>query len=164
MDYLNLIKNKIHYNLSNLQKDIDKWRAKHQKVVFTNGCFDILHKGHIEYLAQAASLGDVFVIGLNSDTSVKRLKGENRPIIEEENRALMLAALQFVSKVVLFEEDTPLNLIEFIQPNVLIKGGDYTINQIIGADFVQSKGGEVLTIPFVSGYSTSNIIEKIKKL
>jgi len=163
MDYLNLIKNKIHYNLSNLQKDIDEWQAKHKKVVFTNGCFDILHKGHIEYLAQAASLGDIFVIGLNSDASVKRLKGENRPIIEEENRALMLAALQFVSKVVLFDEDTPLSLIEFIQPNILIKGGDYAINQIVGADFVQSKGGEILTIPFVSGYSTSNIIEKIKK-
>ncbi len=164
MDYLSLIKSKIHYNTQSLANEISHWRNTHSKVVFTNGCFDILHKGHIEYLAQAASLGDVFVIGLNSDASVSRLKGPDRPVIEQENRALALAALQFVSKVVLFEEDTPLNLIKFIQPDILVKGGDYDISTIVGADVVQAKGGKVLTIPFVSGYSTSNIIEKIKKL
>ena len=133
-------------------------RNEEYNVVFTNGCFDVLHRGHITYLAAARDLGDCLVVGLNSDASVKRLKGENRPINNEKDRALLLAALSFVDYIIIFEEDTPKNLIEQVQPDILVKGGDYKIEDIVGADFVQSHGGEVLTIEFVDGYSSTKII------
>ena len=130
-----------------------------QKIVFTNGCFDIIHLGHIQYLAQARELGDLLVVGLNTDLSVKRLKGESRPVNPEFARAMVLASLQFVDFVILFDEDTPLNLIHTISPDFLVKGGDYSIDQIVGADFVIEKGGKVITLPFVEGFSSSNIIQ-----
>lgn len=134
-----------------------------KKVVFTNGCFDILHRGHLEYLQAAADLGDILVVGLNSDASVKRLKGENRPINNQNDRAFALASLVFVDAVIIFDEDTPLELIQRVKPNVLVKGGDYSIGNIVGADFVKNIGGEVQVIPFVDGYSTTQIIEKMKE-
>ena len=134
-----------------------------KKIVFTNGCFDILHVGHVQYLREAAQLGDILVIGLNSDASIKRIKGEDRPINKEQDRAEILAALEFVDYVVLFEEDTPINLIKAIKPNVLVKGGDYKKENIVGWDFVEQNGGEVKTISFVEGKSTTNIINLIKK-
>ena len=136
--------------------------ALHQKkIVFTNGCFDILHVGHITYLAQARQHGDLLVVGLNTDDSVKRLKGPSRPINTQDARAKVLAALESVDYVVLFEEDTPQALIEKVKPDVLIKGGDYSLNNIVGADFVQKLGGKVLTIPFVEGYSTTATIQHL---
>ncbi len=164
MNYLQVIRGKIYPPTETIALETDYWHTENKRIVFTNGCFDLIHRGHIEYLAQAASLGDIFVIGLNSDASVKRLKGNKRPIISQSERALALAALQFVSKVVVFDEDTPLNLIKKIAPTILIKGGDYDLDQIVGADFVLSHGGEVKTIPFVNGYSTTDIIKKIKNL
>ena len=137
------------------------WNFKNQKIVFTNGCFDILHRGHIDYLARAADLGHVLVIGLNTDASVSRLKGEGRPVQDQDARALILAALRFVSAVVLFDEDTPYQLIKAVQPDVLVKGSDYKTNDIAGADIVLAKGGQVQTIDFLEGYSTSGIIRRL---
>lgn len=134
-----------------------------KKIVFTNGCFDILHVGHKRYLQKAAELGDVLIIGVNSDVSVKRLKGPDRPINNENDRAEMLAALGFVDNVVIFDEDTPYELINEIQPDVLVKGGDYSPEQVVGRDIVEGRGGELVLIPFVDGKSTTNIINKIKK-
>jgi len=134
-----------------------------EKVVFTNGCFDIVHRGHVEYLSRAADFGDCLVIGLNTDASVSRLKGENRPIVDEESRAILLAALQFVDAVVYFDEDTPYELIKEIQPDILVKGSDYKVEDIVGYDIVTGRGGTVETIDFVEGFSTSDIIEKIIK-
>ena len=136
-------------------------RDGYHSVVFTNGCFDVLHRGHVTYLAQARDLGDCLVVGLNSDTSVKRLKGENRPVNSENDRAIVLAALSFVDYIILFEEDTPKNLIEQVKPDILVKGGDYQIENIVGADFVTENGGKVLTIPFVDGYSSTKIIQAL---
>ena len=133
-----------------------------QKVVFTNGCFDVLHFGHVHYLLEAKKLGAILVVGLNSDNSVRRLKGPARPINGENERAFVLAALSFVDYITVFEEDTPLNLIKIVQPDVLVKGGDYALDQIVGADFVSQNGGIVTTIPFVEGYSSSRIIEQLK--
>ena len=130
------------------------------KVVFTNGCFDILHRGHASYLASARDLGDCLVVGLNTDNSVRRLKGNSRPINSENDRAYLLASLESVDYVILFEEDTPLELIKCVLPDVLVKGGDYTPDKIVGADIVSANGGEVLALPFVDGYSSSNIIGK----
>ncbi len=155
------IQNKI-FDRESIKKRLAFWKFKSQKIVFSNGCFDILHKGHVEYLAKAAEFGDVLIIGLNSDSSVKRLKGANRPVQDENTRALILAALQFVDAVILFDSDTPKDLIEFINPDVLVKGKDYAINQIVGADFVLNNGGKVETIELVEGQSTTNVIEKIK--
>lgn len=138
------------------------WRAAGEKVVFTNGCFDILHFGHLHYLAAARDLGDRLVIGLNSAASVRRLKGPTRPINDELTRTHLLAALLFVDAVVLFEQDTPLELIQQIKPNILVKGGDWKPEQIVGSDLVIAGGGQVLSLPFVSGYSTTNIEQKIK--
>lgn len=147
-------------------KALNEFRKTHeeQRVVFTNGCFDILHAGHVKYLREAAKLGEVLVVGLNSDSSVKRLKGESRPVNSQEDRAEILCALGFVDYVVIFEEDTPLNLIKTIQPDVLVKGGDYTPDKVVGADFVASRGGELFLIPFVAGKSTTNIIRKIEEM
>ena len=145
-------------------RTVETFRSDHrnQKIVFTNGCFDILHIGHIRYLQEAAKLGDLLIIGLNSDESVKRLKGAERPINSEAERAEMLAALGFVDNVAIFEEDTPLELIKLIQPDVLVKGGDYSNEYVIGTNEVEERGGKLVLIPFVEGKSTTSIIEKIK--
>ena len=132
-----------------------------KKIVFTNGCFDILHTGHVSYLNEAKSCGDILVIGLNSDASVKRLKGETRPVNNEADRKFVLENLKAVDFVFIFEEDTPLKLIKEVNPNVLVKGGDWKVEQIVGSDFVMANGGEVKSLQFVKGYSTTNIIEKI---
>lgn len=163
MDKLQWIKNKI-VDRDTLLHRVNGWKALGKKIVFTNGCFDILHHGHIDYLAKAASLGNVLVAGLNTDASVKRLKGAARPINNEQDRALQMAALMYIDAVCLFDEDTPLELITALQPDVLAKGGDYTIDKIVGADIVQGNGGSVEVIPFVEGYSTTSLVERIKKL
>ena len=157
MTTLEVTKNKI-LDRSVLGNRIAMWRLLNNRIVFTNGCFDILHRGHIEYLSQANDKGTVLIIGLNSDASVKRIKGEGRPVQDEMSRALLLASLRFVDAVVLFDEDTPLELIKFIEPDILLKGGDYSEETIVGADFVRAHGGEVVTIPLTEGYSTSIIL------
>lgn len=139
------------------------WQRSAQKVVFTNGCFDLLHYGHLHYLAEARDLGERLVVGINSAASVRRLKGAHRPINDSSTRQTLLAALEFVDLVVEFSEDTPLALIRKLQPDVLVKGGDYQIENIVGAKLVQERGGEVLTLPFVAGYSTTKIERKIKQ-
>ncbi|WP_017733270.1 D-glycero-beta-D-manno-heptose 1-phosphate adenylyltransferase [Nafulsella turpanensis] len=152
------------YKLPTLKNLMTKWREEGEQVVFSNGCFDILHLGHIDYLEKARQLGSKLIIGINSDASVKRLKGPERPVQPEEARCRLIAALAFVDAVVVFEEDTPLGLIETLRPHILVKGNDYAFSQIVGADFVIKNGGEVKTIPLVEGYSTTRIIEQIKKL
>lgn len=134
-----------------------------KKVVFTNGCFDLVHQGHVDYLSKARDMGDILIIGLNSDASVKRLKGPSRPIIGQESRAILLAAFEFVDYVVFFDEDTPQQLIAAIQPDVLVKGGDYKIDNIVGHEIVQVKGGQVVTIDFLPGFSTTDIVSKISQ-
>lgn len=133
-----------------------------KKVVFTNGCFDILHRGHLMYLNEARALGDELIIGLNSDQSVKRLKGEDRPVNGEDDRLYMLENLKAVSKVFIFEEDTPYDLIDAVKPSILVKGGDWAVDQIVGHDIVTANGGEVLSLNFEDGYSTTNLISKIQ--
>lgn len=145
-------------DLSNL---ILKWREENQKIVFTNGCFDLLHLGHVDYLAKAKDLGDRLIIGVNTDSSVKRLKGENRPLQDENSRLHILAALHSVDAVVLFDDDTPYELIKKIQPDILVKGADYKIENIVGYDIVTSRGGSVKTIEFIEGYSTTKIEQRI---
>ena len=145
-----------------LKSTISAWQNSGEKVVFTNGVFDVLHIGHVTYLAKAAELGDKLIIGLNSDASVKRIKGESRPINNEANRAALLAALFFVDAIVIFGEDTPLNLISTLLPDILVKGADYTVENIVGAKEVLANGGEVKTIDFVDGHSSTSIIEKLK--
>ena len=157
MTTLEVTQSKI-YDRVVLGQRLTMWRFQNKKVVFTNGCFDILHRGHIEYLSKARDLGDILVIGLNTDASVKRIKGANRPVQDETSRAMVLASLRFVEAVVLFDEDTPFDLINFIKPDVLVKGGDYTESSIIGAEVVKANGGEVVTIPIVEGYSTTGIL------
>ncbi len=149
-------------SIEEAKKLVKQWQQRGEKVVFSNGCFDIVHLGHIDYLEKTRNLGDKLLVGINTDASVKRLKGENRPIINEYARARMLAAFAFVDAVILFDEATPKELIETICPNILVKGNDYSIENIVGADFVIKNGGEVKTIALVEGYSTSNIIQKIK--
>ena len=138
------------------------WKKENKKIVFTNGCFDLIHLGHIEVIARSADLGDILIIGVNTDNSIKRLKGPNRPIVEEISRAKQLAALEFVDAVVFFDQDTPIDLIKVINPNVITKGGDYNSNQVIGNDIVTQNDGEVVIIPLTQGYSTTSILEKIK--
>lgn len=138
-------------------------RAQGKKIVFTNGCFDLLHVGHVRYLQEAHSLGDVLVVGVNSDASVKRLKGPSRPVQNESDRAEILAALGAVQFTVVFTEDTPANLIEKVRPDILVKGGDWKIDQIVGAPFVMSYGGKVMSLQFVDGKSTTKIIEKAQQ-
>jgi len=149
--------------LSALQTLRRQWKMEGKKVVFTNGVFDLLHLGHVTYLAKAAELGDKLIIGLNADSSVKRIKGESRPINDQNNRAALLASLFFVDAVVLFDEDTPHTLITTLMPDILVKGADYTIENIVGAKEVIANGGEVKTITFVDGYSSTSIINKIKE-
>lgn len=141
---------------------VSQWHDNKETIVFTNGCFDIIHLGHIDYLEKASMKGSKMVVGINSDESVKRLKGNSRPITSEESRTRLMAAFEFVDAVVVFSEDTPLKLIETLKPNVLVKGSDYLTENIVGADFVIKNGGKVETIEWVEGYSTSNIINKIK--
>lgn len=138
------------------------WKDQQQKVVFTNGCFDILHLGHIDYLEKAKQQGDKMIVGLNTDQSVSKLKGPKRPINNEYARARLLAALEFVDLVVLFSEDTPLEIIKILKPDILIKGNDYTIDTIVGAQEVIANGGEVKTIELVPNYSTTNVIERMR--
>ncbi len=163
MKQIDAIAKKI-YTLPSLLAAINGWRLTGQNISFTNGCFDILHEGHIFSLSQAASEADILIVGVNSDASTKRLKGDERPINNEQSRSLLLASLAIVDAVVIFEEDTPLNLIVTILPNVLVKGGDYTIEQIVGAKEVIANGGRVVINPIVQGFSTTGIIEKIRKL
>jgi D-beta-D-heptose 7-phosphate kinase/D-beta-D-heptose 1-phosphate adenosyltransferase len=143
--------------------EVKKLKSEKKRIVFTNGCFDILHKGHVAYLQAAKSLGDILIVGMNTDDSVKRLKGSERPVNLLEDRAFVLSSLRSVDYVVPFDEDTPLSLIESIMPDILVKGGDYTIDTIIGAKEVIAHGGAVEIIPFVEGKSTTSIIEAIKK-
>ena len=155
---------KIYNSIENLQKKVEIWKINNQNVVFTNGCFDILHLGHIDYLEKSAALGKKLVIGVNTDASVKTLnKGKERPINDEYARMRLLAALSFVDAVILFGEPTPLEIITALKPNILVKGNDYTIENIVGADVVLKNGGEVKTIELVEGYSTTKIIDKILK-
>jgi len=149
--------------LSELKKIRNKWKKSGKKMVFTNGCFDLIHLGHIRYLEKAKSFGDYLVIGLNSDSSVKKIKGSNRPIVPEKDRAEILTALWFVDYVVLFKETTPRRLIRELKPDVLVKGADWTIDKIVGADMVLKAGGEVRQIPYVPARSTSEIIQRILK-
>ena len=142
-----------------LAEKLNLWRKEGKTIVFSNGCFDILHRGHVEYLSKAADLGDILVIGLNTDASVKRLKGPSRPVNDEKARAVVLAALEFVDAVIFFEEDTPYDLIKFVQPDVLVKGKDYKAEDIVGYDIVTNKGGKVETIELVEGFSTTNILK-----
>ena len=149
-------------DLQTLKSTVADWQKEGKKVVFTNGVFDLLHIGHITYMAKAAELGDKLIIGLNADASVKRLKGDDRPVNDQNSRALLLAALFFVDAIVLFEDDTPQQLIAALLPDVLVKGADYAIENIVGAKEVIANGGEVKTIDFVEGHSSTAIIQKIK--
>ena len=161
-DHFELLKSKI-VSKDEIKSLLAYYKFKDKKIVFTNGCFDLVHKGHVEYLSKAASLADVMIIGLNSDDSVTRLKGENRPLQPESARSMLLASMQFITHIIVFDEDTPLELIQFIQPDFLVKGSDYSIDQIVGADVVLANGGDVKTIDLVEGYSTSSIVDKIQK-
>ncbi len=151
------------YSIDSFIPVLKDWQ-RDGKVVFTNGCFDILHIGHVDYLEKARALGSKLIVGLNTDASVQRIKGKERPIVIEESRARVMASLWFVDAVILFDENTPLELIGRIKPDILVKGDDYTLDKIIGADIVIGNGGEVKTIPLVSGFSTTNIVNKIKNL
>jgi rfaE bifunctional protein nucleotidyltransferase chain/domain len=163
MEKLSWIQHRI-FDRKTLALQCNVWRAAQKKIVFTNGCFDILHHGHLDLLANAASLGNVLVVGLNTDASVQRLKGPERPVTKEEDRMFAMASLLCVDAVCLFDEDTPAELIQAIRPDVLVKGGDYTLDNIVGAEFVMSYGGTVRVIPFVQGYSTTSIINRIRNL
>ncbi len=146
-----------------LQAQLKRWRLQNKKIVFTNGVFDILHEGHIASLSDAAACGNILIVGVNADASVKRLKGESRPVNNETSRALLLASLVMTDAVIIFEEDTPYNLITAIMPDVLVKGGDYTIETIVGAKEVIANGGEVIIAAILEGFSTTAIIERMKK-
>jgi D-glycero-beta-D-manno-heptose 1-phosphate adenylyltransferase len=159
---MNPTENKI-LDLQTAVSTVEGWQSAGQKVVFTNGCFDIVHLGHIDYLEKARALGDRMILGLNTDASVSRLKGPLRPVVNEYARARLMAALSFIDAVILFDEPTPTELIETVKPDILVKGDDYTVANIAGADFVLGRGGEVKTISLVEGYSTSKLIEKIKQ-
>lgn len=161
MSHVRLAEDKI-LTPSTLPALLEQWRAKGLRVVFTNGCFDLLHRGHIDYLSKAADLGHRLFIGVNTDASVRKLKGPNRPIQDEESRLRILAALECVSAVMLFDEPTPYALIQQVQPDVLVKGSDYKPEDIVGYDVVTAKGGQVLTLDYLPGYSTSGIEQKIK--
>jgi rfaE bifunctional protein nucleotidyltransferase chain/domain len=150
-------------NKTDMKLAIGKWKSEGKEVVFTNGCFDIIHLGHVDYLEKASQLGQKLIVGLNADDSVKRLKGDNRPLNNQMARARILAAFEFVDGVVLFNEDTPKELISELLPDILVKGNDYLAENIVGADIVKANGGRVETISLVEGYSTTNIVEKIKK-
>ncbi len=150
------------FNVEELKSQLNRWTLIGKKIVFTNGVFDILHQGHIQILSEAATYADILIVGVNADSSVKRLKGNDRPVNGENSRAIILSALVMVDAVIIFEEDTPLELIKLIKPNVLVKGGDYTVDTIVGAKEVLANKGEVKIIPLKEGFSTTGIIEKMK--
>ena len=160
MKHLEKIYDKI-LNKESLEEKLNLWRKEGKTIVFSNGCFDILHRGHVEYLSKAADLGDILIIGLNTDASVRRIKGPSRPVNDEKARAVVLAALEFVDAIMFFEEDTPYNLIKNVQPDVLVKGKDYKAEDIVGYDIVTNKGGKVETIELVEGFSTTNILNSM---
>ena len=162
MSHHESIQNKIFADVSALEQQVDTWQKSGNKVVFTNGCFDLLHRGHVDYLAKAADAGDKLIIGVNTDASVSKLKGPQRPIQDEQSRLQILASLQCVDAVILFDEQTPYELINALQPDVLVKGSDYKPENIVGYDIVKAKGGEVITISFIDGFSTSAIEKKIR--
>lgn len=162
MSILLQIKNKIQ-DWPSAAQTVQQWQSQGSRVVFTNGCFDILHYGHVHYLAQARDLGDKLVVGLNAAASVRRLKGPNRPILDEATRQLLLASLAQVDLVVVFEQDTPFEIISLLLPDILVKGGDWQPADIVGADVVLEKGGKVLSLPYIDGYSTTAIETKIKQ-
>lgn len=147
----------------NIKALSEKLKSDGNKIIFTNGCFDILHSGHVFYLQKAKQQGDILILGLNSDASVRRLKGEKRPINSEMDRAIVISELKSIDYVVIFEEDTPLEIISLIVPDILVKGGDYKKEDVVGKDIVESNGGQVVIIPFVDGKSTTNIINKINE-
>jgi rfaE bifunctional protein nucleotidyltransferase chain/domain len=161
MDKLEIIRHKILSD-EELDNQLAVWRFQDKKIVFTNGCFDLLHLGHVDYLSKAKDAGDVLLIGLNTDDSVRRLKGDSRPLTDEHARAIILASLGFVDAVTLFNEDTPYELIKRVQPDFLVKGSDYKAEDVVGYDVVKAKGGEVITIDLVEGYSTTAIVNKIR--
>lgn len=163
MGKLDIIEEKI-FNQEVLKARLNVWRLLEKKIVFTNGCFDLVHLGHVDYLAKAADLGDKLIVGLNSDKSTSRIKGPNRPITDERSRAFILASMSFVDAVVLFDEETPINLISLVKPDILVKGADYKIDQIVGSDIVIQNGGSVKTLDYLPGYSTTLIEEKIRSL
>jgi rfaE bifunctional protein nucleotidyltransferase chain/domain len=160
MTQLDQVRTKI-YSPNELASKLQKWRANKETIVFTNGCFDLIHLGHIDYLTKAKDLGSRLVVGLNTDNSVRNIKGPNRPVKDQDSRANVLAAMQFIDAVIFFDEATPETLISWVMPDVLVKGGDYTIKGIIGHKEVLSRGGLVKTIPFLEGYSSTTIIDKI---
>ncbi len=160
MKSLDQVNNKI-IDRADIRSVAEQLRKEGKTIVFTNGCFDLLHKGHVDYLARAADLADVLLVALNSDESVSRSKGSHRPIQNYDSRSSLMASLGFVGLVTVFDEDTPAEILEEVQPNVLVKGGDYTIETIVGADYVLANGGEVKVIPFLPGFSTSRIEERI---
>ncbi len=158
------IQSKILNNSTELDALLADWRAKGYKIVFTNGCFDLLHRGHVDYLTKARDLGDKLFLGLNTDASVSKLKGKHRPIQDEQSRLHIMASLQCVDAVILFDEETPYELIKAVQPDILVKGADYKPENIVGYDIVTAKGGEVITLDFLEGYSTSAIEKRIKDM
>ena len=160
MTHIKEIKNKI-LSLKSLKTKKISWQEKGEKIVFTNGCFDILHRGHVEVLAQTANLGDRLIIGLNSDISIQKLKGKGRPFVDEESRAILLAALSFVDAIILFSETTPIELIRALKPDILAKGGDYNVDTVIGSEYIKQNGGQVILLSFINGFSSTNIINKI---
>ena len=151
------------YNKNELVSQVNFWRKQGKMIVFTNGCFDIIHRGHIEYLKMAKAYGDVLILGLNSDRSVRALKGENRPYNNEDDRAFILSQLVSVDAVCIFDEDTPRKLLEDIKPDILVKGGDYTVEEVVGRDIVERYGGKVMTVPLIKGQSTTSLIYKISE-
>lgn len=163
--YKDMIENKIFASRRDPEfiKLLATWRSDGKSIIFTNGCFDLIHRGHVEYLSKAAESGDCLVIGLNTDTSVSRLKGPHRPLNDQAARAIVLAALFFVDAVVLFEEDTPFELIKSVMPSILVKGGDYKPEEIVGNDIVKANNGKVVVIDLVEGYSSSALIRKLNK-
>jgi len=163
MNKLDFLKTRI-FTWESIDKQCNIWCFKEKKIVFTNGCFDLLHLGHIEYLLKASVFGGALIVGLNSDASVRKIKGKGRPIMDENSRAMVLASLRFVDAVVIFDQETPYDLIQLIQPDVLVKGEEYKIEDIVGHDIVQARGGKVITIELSEGYSTSSIIDRILSL
>lgn len=157
------IQNKILNNSTQLEALLAHWQANGYKIVFTNGCFDLLHRGHVDYLTKARDLGDKLFLGLNTDASVSKLKGKHRPIQDEQSRLHIMASLQCVDAVILFDEETPYELIKSVQPDILVKGADYKPENIVGYDIVTAKGGEVITLDFLEGYSTSAIEKRIRE-
>ena len=158
---LNKLQSKI-YTLDQLIDEVINWKDQNKKIVFTNGCFDLIHLGHVEVLARSSDLGDKLIVAINSDESIAKIKGANRPIIEEESRVKQIAALDFVDAVILFQQDTPIKIISSITPNVITKGGDYKTSDVVGHEIIQGNNGEVVIIPLTQGYSTTSILDKIK--